>query len=897
MNKYILIGGYYGAGNLGDEAILQCILKDIRAQNNSTSFIVTSWNPEQTATQFNVEAIHWKDIAALLEASKRADMIILGGGGLLQDYWGIKPDTYLRRASMDITTYASLPLLAKIMNIPCMIYAMGLGPLQSDLALEHTRLAFDRSLVATLRDQASLELLEKTGFIKNAQQTIQVTADPVFTLTTSQEDEKNVARFLYKRDIDDHTDLIALSLRFWDQTSSLDNWLPRIAEELNRYLAEHENSQLILLPFQSDPNNPYTDDLAILKHLYQFLSNTWRVHLIEQSISPQFAQTLLQKCDVVVGMRLHSLILAINTGTPVIALPYDPKVASLMKEAGVEEYSCQSISPQPEELTKLIDRAIKNRADLKKKLQTFASQKKALALENVNLAINTLNQSQRTPITFAQDFAFQTLLQLEKVDEEQEQAQVKNEATLQRIHQLEAQSAQLAEIQSSKFWKLAKLYYRIAQDSPLKFLYQFLTVVRYEGFTPALKKSYQGVVKRLQLKQKTTFKVSYVDESSIDATQVLQQVIRNLNDRKLKGIFVVTSAFPFDEFYNQRVINLAKFLSAENWGVIFVAWRWSKDEKMLGIGQEVYKNIFQIPVDMFLENQIEMSGVVAEKKYFVVQFPHPEFFTSALSLAKYNFKIVYEIIDEWEEFHKVGQAIWFNKNIEQAVVLNANVLTAVSKPLIEKFSSIRKDIHLLPNGYDPALLGKQNRAIAKRNSKNTQLQIGYFGHLTESWFDWDFLFSVLEQIKTENLDLHFHLIGYGEPNLADKFKQYQNHLTFHGRVQPADLWKYAQNWDAALICFKSNVLSEAVDPLKIYEYGFFGLPVIVKGISHLNSFSYVNVIQTEAQFIDAARQIQNQPNSALGSKKELDLILESSTWKQRFSELLRLLEKEQWISF
>ncbi|KXK14881.1 MAG: Polysaccharide pyruvyl transferase [Chloroflexi bacterium OLB14] len=166
MNKYILIGGYYGAGNLGDEAILQCILKDIRAQNNNTSFIVTSWNPEQTAAQFNVEAIHWKDIAALLEASKRADMIILGGGGLLQDYWGIKPDTYLRRASMDITTYASLPLLAKIMNIPCMIYAMGLGPLQSDLALEHTRLAFDRSLVATLRDQASLELLEKTGFIK-----------------------------------------------------------------------------------------------------------------------------------------------------------------------------------------------------------------------------------------------------------------------------------------------------------------------------------------------------------------------------------------------------------------------------------------------------------------------------------------------------------------------------------------------------------------------------------------------------------------------------------------------------------------------------------------------------------------------------------------------------------
>ena len=85
----ILIGGYYGAQNIGDVAILQCMLHDIRELNSDLKFIVTSWNPDETKKQYCVESFHWNDIPALFSAIQKSDLVILGGGGLFQDYWGI----------------------------------------------------------------------------------------------------------------------------------------------------------------------------------------------------------------------------------------------------------------------------------------------------------------------------------------------------------------------------------------------------------------------------------------------------------------------------------------------------------------------------------------------------------------------------------------------------------------------------------------------------------------------------------------------------------------------------------------------------------------------------------------------------------------------------------------
>lgn len=390
----------------------------------------------------------------------------------------------------------------------------------------------------------------------------------------------------------------------------------------------------------------------------------------------------------------------------------------------------------------------------------------------------------------------------------------------------------------------------------------------------------------------------YRNESNSNSYEIVRTVIGRLNERSLKGIFMVTSAFVFDEFFNQRVINLSKFLSKQGWGVVYIAWRWSEKEEMLSIGEEVYKNIFQVPVDMFLKNVDAFAQVPYVEKYFVVEFPYPGFFLSGLRLRRNGFKIVYEIIDEWEEFHKVGQAIWFNKSLENTFVINANSVTAVALPLIEKFSGLRQDIYLSPNGYTPALLGEKHRNIAhKKQIQKDEVHLGYFGHLTESWFDWDFLLNVLDLAQKKNFKIYVHLIGYGEPNLREKLASYSDRVKFYGKIHPSELYKYVEKWDAAIIWFRSGKLSEAVDPIKIYEYLYFGLSTIVKGISHLQDLPLTYIVENESQVLDTLITLQNDGLKHLRESPEITLAVEQtlvkSTWEQRFTDLLGILENEK----
>ena len=46
-------------------------------------------------------------------------------------------------------------------------------------------------------------------------------------------------------------------------------------------------------------------------------------------------------------------------------------------------------------------------------------------------------------------------------------------------------------------------------------------------------------------------------------------------------------------------------------------------------------------------------------------FPAEPFVDIIPTLREYGYKIVYDMMDEWEEFYKVGQASWFTKQLEE----------------------------------------------------------------------------------------------------------------------------------------------------------------------------------------------------------------------------------------
>src|SRR5215212_7335507 len=178
--KTILIAGYFGFGNAGDEAILSAMLMGLRERRVDLEFIVVSGNPSQTAVTYDVSSVHWQDIDALLDAARESDLIILGGGGLFQDHWGVIKGTSLTPSHSGISFYSAIGMLAVLYQKPFMIYSVGVGPVTSEEGRRLTRWTFDLANICTVRDQESKNILISLGI---PAEKVEVTPDPALTLS------------------------------------------------------------------------------------------------------------------------------------------------------------------------------------------------------------------------------------------------------------------------------------------------------------------------------------------------------------------------------------------------------------------------------------------------------------------------------------------------------------------------------------------------------------------------------------------------------------------------------------------------------------------------------------------------------------------------------------------
>jgi polysaccharide pyruvyl transferase WcaK-like protein len=177
----IVIAGYYGFGNTGDEAILAALLADLRALAPGLEATVAAEDLAATSTH-GVTAIHWRDVDALAKAIQAADLVVLGGGGLFQDSLAFDPGAILTPRHHGISYYGGIPLLAAAFGTPCAMYAVGVGPLTTAAGRAGTRDAFERAALITVRDAVSKAILVELGI---AAARIHVTADPAYRLPQS----------------------------------------------------------------------------------------------------------------------------------------------------------------------------------------------------------------------------------------------------------------------------------------------------------------------------------------------------------------------------------------------------------------------------------------------------------------------------------------------------------------------------------------------------------------------------------------------------------------------------------------------------------------------------------------------------------------------------------------
>lgn len=168
----IIISGYYGFSNSGDEAVLQSILNALHRQSQAAGItiepVVLSIDPEWTTAAYGVKAVHRMKLGEVRQAISESAGLISGGGSLLQDVTSSKTIPY----------YLGIIKLAQWMGKPTFIYAQGIGPVNRKLFHPLIKSVFRKCAYVSVRDAQSRQLLQSMGLGEN----VQIVPDPVMGL-------------------------------------------------------------------------------------------------------------------------------------------------------------------------------------------------------------------------------------------------------------------------------------------------------------------------------------------------------------------------------------------------------------------------------------------------------------------------------------------------------------------------------------------------------------------------------------------------------------------------------------------------------------------------------------------------------------------------------------------
>jgi len=302
------ISGSYGGLNLGDEAILQAIVAQLRA-GGPTEITVFSRDAKDTMARHKVErAVPVRELSRdeVVPEIAPLDLFILGGGGILYDE-GVS--AYLREASLAVEA-----------RVPVLVYAVSAGPLQEPIARNLVRDTLARAAAVTVRERRARQVLEEVGV-----QDIEVTADPAFLL----EPEELPAEMLQREGLNDKRRLIGLSVREPGAAApDLDeaHYHGLLANAAD-YMVDRLDADLVFVPMEPRQQDTQHSHAVVSRMAYAH-----RATVLKGAYTSGQLLSLMSHFDFAVGMRLHFLIFAALNRVPFVALPYSSKVQGFLED-------------------------------------------------------------------------------------------------------------------------------------------------------------------------------------------------------------------------------------------------------------------------------------------------------------------------------------------------------------------------------------------------------------------------------------------------------------------------------------------------------------------------------------------------------------------------------------
>ncbi|HHY12255.1 MAG TPA: polysaccharide pyruvyl transferase CsaB [Firmicutes bacterium] len=358
----ILLSGYYGFSNTGDEAILASTVNALRNARPDLNIMVLSKRPGETERTYGVRAFPRMNVVEVARAVSRAGLVVFGGGSLLQDATSLRSLIY----------YLSIIELSHWLGKPVVVYANGIGPISSRIGRTLTKHTLSNVKAITVRDIESKSELRNIGVLSE----VHVTADPAFLLNPSP--NHIVDSILEDHGISVSQGIVWVSMRHVNSPA----WFQQQLVEVIAWLRQ-EGFNPCFFAMQER-------DLKIADSLNRKLTSAGQKPMgAVSNVSPEDALGALGRGEFCLGMRLHTLILSARVQVPFMGIEIDPKIGAFCRSAGCPVLPRPAIEPNfniQDEFTSLMRNKDKLRQLLHRKLPEFRS----LAQENIDMVLGHL---------------------------------------------------------------------------------------------------------------------------------------------------------------------------------------------------------------------------------------------------------------------------------------------------------------------------------------------------------------------------------------------------------------------------------------------------------------------------------------------------------------------------
>lgn len=302
MKPRLLLSGYFGCGNLGDDAIMLGFLEGIKDKQYEAMALCGS--PDRMMSSYGLRGVPRMDFSSVKNAIDECDAVVFPGGSIFQDVTSVRSVAY----------YYKVCSLAKKRGKKLILLGQGVGPLNGFFGRRLTGLAFNAADAIAVRDPDSARLLQSIG----VKQVARAAADMAFLMPEPPKDE--AGQFGMK-----NMKTVILSVR--PSPKDKGKTSTAVFSELSRLLFQNGYMPVLL---EMDLLHDRATIDAISK------ANGGKIPDIKNLTSPIQIQQRLARVDSVIAMRLHAGILAATVNVPPFMVSYDPKVGALANLLGYQ---------------------------------------------------------------------------------------------------------------------------------------------------------------------------------------------------------------------------------------------------------------------------------------------------------------------------------------------------------------------------------------------------------------------------------------------------------------------------------------------------------------------------------------------------------------------------------